>query len=92
MGILIKYLKPMEKITLLSDMDSVYICFDKLVNKVFKGEQDKRKIVDFLDKIIKIKLSKFIDKSYKELIEYVNVYEQKDIDEKSDCRQRNLGY
>ena len=78
MGILIKYLKPMEKITLLrSDTDSVYICFDKLVSKVFKGEQDKRKIVDFLDKVATDKIEPFIDKSYQELAKYVNAYEQK---------------
>ena len=57
-------------------MDSVYICFDKLVDKVFKGNEDKEKIVDFLDKVTD-KIEPFIDKSYQELIKYVNVYEQK---------------
>ena len=47
-------------------MNSVYICFDKLVDKVFKGKEDKEKIVDFLDKV-QIRLDTFIDKSYQEL-------------------------
>ena len=51
--------------------------FDKLVSKVFKGEQDKEKIVDFLDKVATDKIEPFIDKSYQELAEYVNAYEQK---------------
>jgi DNA polymerase elongation subunit (family B) len=60
-----------------SDTDSVYICFDKLVGKVFKDETDKRKIVDFLDKVATDKIEPFIDKAYTELSEYVNAYEQK---------------
>ncbi len=55
----------------------MYICFDKLVSKVFKGEQDKRKIVDFLDKVATDKIEPFIDKSYQALASYVNAYEQK---------------
>jgi DNA polymerase elongation subunit (family B) len=66
-----------EDYIIASDTDSVYICFDKLVSKVFKGEQDKRKIVDFLDKVATDKIEPFIDKSYQELAEYVNAYEQK---------------
>jgi len=66
-----------EDYIIASDTDSVYICFDKLVSKVFKGEQDKRKIVDFLDKVATDKIEPFIDKAYKELAEYVNAYEQK---------------
>ena len=60
-----------------SDTDSVYICFDKLVDKVFKGKEDKEKIVDFLDKVATDKIEPFIDKSYQELAKYVNAYEQK---------------
>jgi hypothetical protein len=66
-----------EDYIIASDTDSVYICFDKLVSKVFKGEQDKRKIVDFLDKVATEKIEPFIDKSYQELAKYVNAYEQK---------------
>jgi len=66
-----------EDYIIASDTDSVYICFDKLVGKVFKDETDKSKIVDFLDKVATDKIEPFIDKSYQELAEYVNAYEQK---------------
>ena len=57
-----------EDYIIASDTDSVYICFDKLVDKVFKGKEDKEKIVDFLDKVATDKIEPFIDKSYQELI------------------------
>jgi DNA polymerase elongation subunit (family B) len=66
-----------EDYIIASDTDSVYICFDKLVDKVFKGNEDKEKIVDFLDKVATDKIEPFIDKSYQELAKYVNAYEQK---------------
>ena len=66
-----------EDYIIASDTDSVYICFDKLVSKVFKSETDKSKIVDFLDKVAADKIEPFIDKAYTELSEYVNAYEQK---------------
>ena len=66
-----------EDYIIASDTDSVYICFDKLVGKVFKDETDKSKIVDFLDKVATDKIEPFIDKSYQELADYVNAYEQK---------------
>ena len=55
-----------------SDTDSVYITFDALINKL-----KPNKPVDFLDKIAKEKIEPFIDKSYQELAEYLNAYEQK---------------
>ena len=55
-----------------SDTDSVYITFDKLVEKF-----NPKNPVDFLDTIAKDKIEPFIDKSYKELAEYLNVYDQK---------------
>ena len=66
-----------EDYIIASDTDSVYIRFDKLVGKVFKDETDKSKIVDFLDKVATDKIEPFIDKSYQELADYVNAYEQK---------------
>lgn len=59
------------------DTDSVYITFDKLVNKLFTGETDKTKILDFLDKISSEKIEPFINESYEELAEYMGAYEQK---------------
>ena len=59
------------------DTDSVYITFDKLVDKLFTDETDKTKILDFLDKISSEKIEPFINKSYEELAEYMGAYEQK---------------
>ena len=55
-----------------SDTDSIYITFDKLIDK-FKPKNP----VDFLDTIAKDKIEPFIDKSYKELADYLNAYDQK---------------
>ena len=62
---------------LASDTDSVYITFDKLVNKVFGERKDTTKIINFLDTIATQKIEPFIDKSYSELSGYVNAYSNK---------------
>lgn len=63
---------------LASDTDSVYICFDKLVNKVYGDKDiDTQTVIDFLDKVAQEKIEPFIDKSYHELKDYMNAYEQK---------------
>jgi len=61
-----------------SDTDSIYINFGPLVDKFFTSQSDdKAKIVSILDKICQDKLEPFIDKSYEELADYVNAYDQK---------------
>ena len=60
-----------------SDTDSVYITFDKLVNKLFQEGTPTEKIVNFLDKIASEKLEPFIDKSYQHLAREMNALEQK---------------
>ena len=60
-----------------SDTDSVYITFDKLVDKLFPKGGSTEKIVNFLDKIANEKLEPFIDKSYQHLAREMNAYEQK---------------
>lgn len=62
---------------LASDTDSVYLNLGPLVKKVFKDTKDTAKIIEFMDKACQEKLQPFIDKSYRELAEYVNAYEQK---------------
>jgi DNA polymerase elongation subunit (family B) len=68
---------------LASDTDSVYITFDGLVDKVCpKGEDEsesdhKRRVVDFLDRVAEKKIEPFIDKSYQDLADLMNAYEQK---------------
>ena len=55
-----------------SDTDSIYVTFDKLVEKF-----NPKNTVNFLDTIAKEKLEPFIDKSYQELADYTNAYAQK---------------
>ena len=60
-----------------SDTDSVYITFDRLVNKVFKDGEKPEKIISFLDKVASEKLEPFIDRSYDALAKTMNAYDQK---------------
>tara|TARA_B100000614_G_scaffold198504_1_gene179685 strand:+ start:744 stop:3236 length:2493 start_codon:yes stop_codon:yes gene_type:complete len=78
-GYLNKLLNSNEKdYVIASDTDSIYICLDDLVTKVYGDrEVSQEKVVDFLDKACKEKIEPFIDKSYQELAEYTNAYEQK---------------
>ena len=66
-----------EDYVIASDTDSVYITFDKLINKVFSEGTETEKIVTFLDKIATEKLEPFILKSYTALAKTMNAYEQK---------------
>ena len=66
-----------EDFVIASDTDSIYVTFDKLVNRVFKEGEDVQKIVNFLDTIAQEKIEPFIDKSYQTLATYVNAYDQK---------------
>ena len=55
-----------------SDTDSVYITFEKLMDKL-----NPKDPVKFLDTICTEKIEPFIDGKYAELADYVNAYEQK---------------
>ena len=73
-------LKPEEEkdFVVAVDTDSVYICMDDLVKKIYGDTiDDKNKVVDFLDKVCSEQMEKIIDKSYQKLAEYVNAYDQK---------------
>ena len=78
-GYLNKLLNSNEKdYVIASDTDSIYICLDDLVTKVYGDKEvSQEKVVDFLDKACKEKIEPFIDRSYSELAEYTNAYEQK---------------
>ena len=78
-GYLNKLLNSNEKdYVIASDTDSIYICLDDLVTKVYGDKEvSQEKVVDFLDKACKEKIEPFIDRSYQELAEYTNAYEQK---------------
>lgn len=60
--------------------NSIYLSLDELVCKTIKETNptaDTRTIIKFLDKICETKIQSFIDKSYSELAEYLNVVSQK---------------
>jgi DNA polymerase elongation subunit (family B) len=59
-----------------ADTDSVYICLDKLVQKVMPNA-DNKKVVKFLDKACKDIIDPFIESKYEELATMMNVYSQK---------------
>ena len=60
-----------------SDTDSVYITFDRLIDKLPIQKQDTGEVINFLDRLAREKIEPFIDKSYQELSEHINAYEQK---------------
>ena len=63
-----------------SDTDSIYLRLGDLVKKVYGeavNKMPKQKIIEFMDRVCEQKIQPFIDKSYNELSEYVNAYQQK---------------
>ena len=61
-----------EDYVIASDTDSVYITFEKLIDKL-----NPKDPVKFLDQICTDKIEPFIDGKYAELAKYVNAYDQK---------------
>ena len=59
------------------DTDSLYIVLDELVSQSGIDQTDTIKVVDFLDKVASEVLEPYIDKSYRQLADYVGAYEQK---------------
>ena len=64
-----------------SDTDSIYVHLGPLVQKIYgvdgKISASKEKIVDFIDRVCEQKIQPFIDKSYQQLADYMNAYDQK---------------
>jgi len=62
-----------------SDTDSVYVNLGPLVTMVYgsKSETKVETIVDFVNKACIEKFEPFIDKSYQELADYMNAFDQK---------------
>jgi len=59
-----------------SDTDSIYLNLGSLVSRVFGDTtNDRERVVDVLNKFCEDKVVPFIDKSYKELSDYLNSYE-----------------
>ena len=61
-----------EDYVIASDTDSLYITFEKMIDK-FKPKNP----IEFLDKVAQTKIEPFIDKSYQELADIMNAYDQK---------------
>jgi DNA polymerase elongation subunit (family B) len=62
-----------------SDTDSIYLRLGELVEKVYGKNSDvpDQKIIEFMDKVCEDKIQPHIDKSYKELADYVHAFAQK---------------
>ena len=60
-----------------SDTDSVYLRLNGLVDRFLPDEQNKEKIIDFLDKASEKIIQPFIDKQYASLAETMNAYQNK---------------
>ena len=60
-----------------SDTDSVYLCLDKVVQKIFTKPATDAKITEVLEKLCKDNIEPFIGSRYEELAERVNAYAQK---------------
>jgi len=59
------------------DTDSMYLNMEAIVKKFIKNTDDKHKVIKLLDKICDDKIQPFIDRTYQELADYTNAYEQK---------------
>lgn len=74
-----------------SDTDSLYINMGPFVDAIFKDKKkDPSKIVTFLDKVCKQEFEKYIEKSYQELSDYVNAYDQKMIMKRECISERGI--
>lgn len=60
-----------------SDTDSIYLNLGPLVKKVYDTKSPTSKVIDFMDKVCEEKIQPYIDKSYKELSDYVHAFQQK---------------
>lgn len=58
-----------------NDTDSAGITLKTLVDKMFPNKTDTNKIINFLDKFVKIHLQPFIESEYDRLTDYLNAYE-----------------
>ena len=74
-----------------SDTDSIYLNMGPLVDKFLSHKSDdKTKVVELLDKICEDKLEPFIERSYKELADYVAAYDQKMIMKRENIAERGI--
>ncbi len=60
-----------------SDTDSIYLNLGPLVGSIVQPNSEVTRVISIMDKICDDKIQPFIDKSYKELADYVHAYQQK---------------
>ena len=60
-----------------ADTDSIYVRLDELVSSVFDDTTNTDKIIKFLDKVCDTKIQECITKSYDNLKNYMNAFQQK---------------
>jgi DNA polymerase elongation subunit (family B) len=60
-----------------SDTDSIYLNMGPLVQKLYPDVSDTKKVIKFMDKVCEQKFQPFIDKSYQELADHVNAFQQR---------------
>ena len=65
-----------KNFTVAGDTDSIYITLAPLVEKVCP-DKTQAEIVKFLDKVCNHKIEPYINKSYQELADYMNAFQQK---------------
>jgi DNA polymerase elongation subunit (family B) len=58
------------------DTDSIYICLDKMVQKIIK-DQDTNKIINFLDAVCEERIQEVINTACYEVFKYTNGFRQK---------------
>jgi len=59
------------------DTDSLYVRMGELVKQVMPNETDQDKICKFIDKVSEQKIEPLLEKTYKNLKEYVHAYDQR---------------
>jgi DNA polymerase elongation subunit (family B) len=72
-----KLLKTEKDYVIASDTDSIYLNLGPLVESIVKTPTETTKIISIMDRICEDKIQPYIDKSYQELADYVNAYQQK---------------
>lgn len=66
-----------EDYVIASDTDSIYLNLGPLIDKLYPNVSDPNKVIQFMDKVCEQRLQPFIDKTYQDLADYVNAYQQR---------------
>lgn len=64
-----------EDYIIFNDTDSAGLNLKRIVDKMFSDQSDTQKIVNFLDKFIKVHIDPLLESEFARLADYLNVYE-----------------